>query len=148
MVAGRQASKFATWARANFPRGLSSGNASPSPSSATAAQAPTGMLRRVPGNMRTFLPATAITKRASSPKRRLAGAAIEHCRLRFGRRLVECHAFRIKIKPGPRLGGKVLVVIDSANQCRAVVRADCLAHVGRDVPDGQADAPIVRLVGR
>ena len=36
-IAGTQPSKFATWARANFPVRLSSGNASPSPSSATAA---------------------------------------------------------------------------------------------------------------
>ena len=35
-MAGTQPSKFATWARANFPVRLSSGNASPSPSSATA----------------------------------------------------------------------------------------------------------------
>jgi uncharacterized protein YbjT (DUF2867 family) len=36
-IAGRQPSKFATWAQANFPVRLPSGSASPSPSSATAA---------------------------------------------------------------------------------------------------------------
>jgi uncharacterized protein YbjT (DUF2867 family) len=36
-IAGRQPSKFATWAQANFPLRLPSGNASPSPSSAPAA---------------------------------------------------------------------------------------------------------------
>jgi uncharacterized protein YbjT (DUF2867 family) len=36
-IAGRQPSKFATWARANFPVRLPNGNANPSSSSATAA---------------------------------------------------------------------------------------------------------------
>jgi hypothetical protein len=36
-IAGRQPSKFATWARANFPVRLSSDKTSPPPSSATAA---------------------------------------------------------------------------------------------------------------
>jgi uncharacterized protein YbjT (DUF2867 family) len=36
-IAGRQPTKFATWARANFPARLPSGSASPSPSSSAAA---------------------------------------------------------------------------------------------------------------
>ena len=84
----------------------------------------------------------------SGSKRRLAGAPIEHCRLRLGRGLVERDTFRIKIDLGPRLRGKVLVFVDPANQRRAVARANGLADVRRHVPDGQADAPIIRPVWR
>ena len=47
----------------------------------------------------------------------------------------------------PAPAPKLWIRVDAAHQRSAVVRAGCLADIGRDVADGEADAPHIGRVG-
>src|SRR5579883_917004 len=93
---------------------------------------------------------SSITVRASwsRPEVLLAGAAIEHLDLAADDRGMGGERLGRAIGGGPWLVLEVMEGVDAAHQGGAVPRADRLLDVGRDVADGEADAPVVRLVGR
>src|SRR6185437_8559682 len=93
---------------------------------------------------------SSITVRASwsRPEMLLACAAIEHLDLAADDRGVGGERLGRAIGSGPGLVLEVMESVDTAHQGGAVARADRLLHMGRDVADGEADAPVVRLVGR
>ena len=76
------------------------------------------------------------------------GAAHQDLRVRAGDRRVIRHRRRPTCRrPGRCSSSKLLIAVLAAHQRRAVVAAGDLAHIGRDVADREADAPVVRRVG-
>src|SRR6185312_6266528 len=84
----------------------------------------------------------------SRPEMLLACAAIEHLHLAADDRGMGGERLGRASGGGSRLVLEVMEGVDAAHQRGAVARADRLLHGGRDVADGEADAPVGRLVGR
>ena len=81
------------------------------------------------------------------PEMLLAGAAIEDLDLPADDGGMRGERLGRAVGRRPRLVLEVMEGVDAAHQGGAVARADRLLHMGRDVADGEADAPVVRLVG-
>src|SRR5476649_2408334 len=81
------------------------------------------------------------------PEMLLAGAAIEHLHLAADDGGVGGERFGGAVRRWTRLVLEIVIAVGAAHQRGAVLGADRLLHVGRDVADGEADAPVVRLVG-
>ena len=60
--------------------------------------------------------------------------------------LVSGQRLGLQIARGPALAIEVAVLVDTAHK-RRVVAADDVAHMGRNVAGGEADAPLVGVVG-
>src|SRR5471030_3101263 len=84
---------------------------------------------------------------ALGPEMLLAGAAIEHLHLAADDGGMSGKRFGRTVRRGTRLMLEIIIGVGAAHQRGAVLGADRLLHIGRDIADGEADAPVVRLVG-
>src|SRR5947207_15822224 len=104
--------------------------------------------------MTTFSPAclrrrrsgTVSFLRSSGTKLGLLGALVERFHLPADGVGMRGERALVEIGLRPRLVVEMMMAIDTADQRRRVAHLG-LAHVGRDVADGEADPPYVRAVG-
>ena len=77
----------------------------------------------------------------------LIRTAIEHAQLFFGDRLMECQRLGLEVAFRHIFRLEVVIGILAAHQRRPIPLAHRLFQSGRDIADGQADAPVVGPVG-
>jgi hypothetical protein len=76
----------------------------------------------------------------------LACAPIEHANLLFRYLLVKSQGLGLEVAFWHMGGQEVMIVIPAADQRRPVPCADCLLQMGRDIADGEPNAPVIGAV--